>query len=135
MKYIALVAVLLATVAGCSQQQSKQDQSSSLKNETASNQTSPQVETAPVPEVKLAALLADPKPYAGKEVRVTGMFNGACCATDFVLKDGLESMEVYITDQCPMPDESRKHKPMQVVGTVQLRGDEVSLIANEVMFQ
>lgn len=128
MKVLICVLFIAAAVVGCSKEQSQKtgapkDNGSATTTERAA------------PEVKLAALLADPKPYAGKEVKVTGTFSGACCPTDFLLKDGLESMEVYITDQCPMPDESKKHKPMQVVGTVQLRGDEVSLVANEVMFQ
>jgi len=80
-------------------------------------------------------LLKDPKSYEGKDVVVGGVFNSICCADDFVLKDGLNAIEVYVTDQCPMPDKSKLRSRMQVHGTVKVKGDEVTLVAKEVKFE
>jgi uncharacterized protein YdeI (BOF family) len=85
--------------------------------------------------VKMEELLKNPKSYEGKEVAVNGMFNSICCASDFVLKDGFNSMEVYVTDKCPMPDKSKVRSKVEVHGTVKVKGDEVTLIAKEVRFK
>lgn len=120
----AILPVLILVLAGCGQDNAGQNQQLADKGKSWN-----------VPEVKMAALLADPKPYAGKDIVMSGTFNGACCATDFILKDGFETVEVYTSGACPMPDESRKYAKMDVLGTVQLRGNEVSVVAKEVRFE
>lgn len=45
--------------------------------------------------VKLEKILENSKEYKDKEVVLEGNFGGACCATDFNYKEGLDSVEVY----------------------------------------
>ena len=132
MKHISLAMLLITLLAGCSKEQSDNSatQRESEQGTNAVVQEKPTVQT-----VKMERLLKDPKPYEGKEVVVGGVFNSICCAEDFVLKDGFEAMEVYVTDKCPMPDKSKLRSKVQVQGMVKVKGDEVTLVAKEVKFE
>jgi len=66
--------------------------------------------------VKLEKILQNPKEYKDKEVVLEGNFGGACCATDFNYKEGLDSVEVY-PKGFPNPKLNRG-KPIRVYGIV-----------------
>ena len=89
----------------------------------------------PAKPVKIAELLRDPKAYAGKEVSVNGTFSGICCESDWFLKDGVDTIEVYSTKMCPMPSKSKVRSKVTVIGTVMVRGDQPAITSKEVRFQ
>lgn len=84
---------------------------------------------------KIADLLREPKAYAGKEVTVKGTFSGKCCESDWFLKDGVDTIEVYSTKMCPMPSKSRIRSKVTVIGTVLVRGDHPAITAKELAFE
>ena len=79
-KSIAFLALTLFFV-GCTRENPKQ---------ASSNAIDPAA-----PKVTLAALVADPTPYEGKDVVVEGMFAGACPDGDFYFKDKFDLIEAY----------------------------------------
>lgn len=85
--------------------------------------------------VTLEEVLKKSKTYDGKEVITKGVFNSVCCASDFVLKDGFDAIEVYVTEQCPMPSKSKLGSKMKVQGTVKVKGNELSIVAKEIKFE
>lgn len=85
--------------------------------------------------VKIAELLRDPKAYAGKDVAVNGTFSGICCETDWFLKDGVDTIEVYSTKICPMPSKSKVRSKVTVVGTVMVRSDHPAITSKELRFE
>lgn len=85
--------------------------------------------------IKLAELVKSPSDFAGKEVLVTGIFSGICCATDFYLKDGLETIEVSAgTKQCPMPSKSKIRSKIEVRGVVKVHGDAVMIEGKSIKY-
>jgi PBP1b-binding outer membrane lipoprotein LpoB len=132
MQLVSMTMVFIVLLAGCSREQS--DKPAAQKQADQTTATIVQ-EKSSVQTVKMEELLKDPKAYEGKDVVVGGVFNNICCADDFVLKDGLNAIEVYVTDQCPMPDKSKLRSKMQVHGTVKVKGDDVTLVAKEVKFE
>lgn len=85
--------------------------------------------------ITLAELTKSPSAFAGKEVVVTGIFSGICCATDFYLKDGLETIEVSAgTRQCPMPSKSKIRSKLRVRGVVKIHGDAVMIEGREIKY-
>lgn len=43
---------------------------------------------------KLSEILKAPKKYKGKEVVIQGNYVARCCPTDFIYKEGLDSIEI-----------------------------------------
>ncbi len=93
------------------------------------------VEAAAPMAATIAQLLTRPKAYAGKEVSVKGIFGGICCPSDFKLKDGVDTIEVYSTPTCPMPPESKLRSRVTVRGTVLVRGGQPAITARELKFE
>lgn len=129
----ALAAILLW---GCGQK-SSDTQATSEKSATAAiPAAAPQAKTASVPKAAtIAQLLLTPKAYAGKDVTVKGVFSGICCASDFFLKDGVDTIEVYATRMCPIPSKSKIRSKLTVIGTVAVRNDHPALTAKELRFE
>lgn len=115
MKYFTITLITMLLVAGFTQGQSH---------------AAPAVKT-----VTIAELLKAPKTYDGQEVVVRGVFTSFCPDGDFVLKDGFDSLEFYITEQGPTPPKSKLGSKIRIRGTVQVRRNEVSIIAKEVKFE
>lgn len=93
-------------------------------------------DVAAAPKVaSIAQLLNQPKAYAGKDVAVKGVFSGICCESDFFLKDGVDTIEVYATPMCPMPSKSKVLSKLTVIGTVMVRNDQPALTAKELRFE
>jgi|GEM_PF-4797113 len=131
MKRFLIPLLLTLAILGCSKGQNDQPAAQKqVEQAVPSSQEKLSIQT-----VKMEDLLKDPKSYQGKDIAVSGVFNSICCADDFVLKDGFNTIEVYVTDQCPMPDKSRLRSKMHVQGTVKVKGDEVTLVAKEVKFE
>ncbi len=110
MKTVTTVWVFAAVVgvgllAGCGRNQANEVSESAVAAETST------------PVVKLSEIMTDPAKYDNSEVVLEGNFGGACCAADFVYKEGLESCEVY-----PAKGESNPKvavgKPIRVRGVV-----------------
>lgn len=66
--------------------------------------------------VKLEKILENPKEYKDKEVVLEGNYGNYCCASDFVYKEGLETIEVY-PKGFPTPKLDRG-TPIRVYGIV-----------------
>lgn len=132
MKFISIAMVVIALIAGCSKEEGNKPATQKQIEQSTNtiDQEKPSIQT-----VKMEELLKDPKFYEGKEVVINGVFNSICCADDFVLKDGFNAIEVYVTEQCPMPSKSKLRSKMQVRGTVKVKGDEVTMVAKEVKFE
>lgn len=90
---------------------------------------------SPAEPAAIAELLREPRVYAGKDVAVRGVFSGICCASDWFLKDGMDTIEVYGTRMCPMPPRSRLRSKLTVIGTVMVRGGQPALTAKELRFE
>lgn len=84
---------------------------------------------------RIADLLREPKSYAGEDVAVKGIFAGACCASDWFLKDGVDTIEIYSTKMCPMPPRSKVRSKVTVIGTVMVRNDHPAITAKELRFE
>ncbi len=131
MKYFAITILTMLLVAGCSKGQS--NAAPSEKKQT--QQTQNKAETPAVKTVTIAELLKAPKAYDGQEVVVQGVFTSFCPDGDFVIKDGFDSLEFYITEQVPMPPKSKLGSKIRIRGMVKVRRNEVSIIAKEVKFE
>lgn len=120
----------LALLCGCGEK-APQSQPVETPKAAASDTKAP---TSAKP-VKIAELLRDPKAYAGKDVAVNGTFSGICCETDWFLKDGVDTIEVYSTKMCPMPSKSKVRSKVTVVGTVMVRDDHPAITSKELRFE
>lgn len=124
------------------------------KSTVPSNQTQPTVPTipqsnpvpTPVPAPKqpslpdantisLREIVGNPKLYSGKDVMVNGVLFNICCGTDFTFKDGIDSIQVVVTEQCPMPPTSKTGSRIKVLGTVKVSYNNVTIVAKEIIFQ
>lgn len=130
MKHFTITILTMLVVAGCTQGQS--NAASSEKNQTQQTQNKAESPALAVKTVTIAELLREPKAYAGQVVAVRGIFHSICCPSDFVLKDGFDSIEVIVSE---MPPKSKIGSKVKVVGTVVVRGDTASILAKEVMFE
>ncbi len=127
---MAAAALSVALLWGCGEKQAE-----SRAKETPETAASGAKAPASAKPVKIAELLRDPKAYAGKDVTVNGTFSGVCCETDWFLKDGMDTIEVYSTKICPMPSKSKVRSKVTVVGTVMVRGDHPALTSKELRFE
>lgn len=84
--------------------------------------------------IKVGELLKNPKTYADKDVTVNGVIANICCGTDFVFKDGFDNIQVFITEQAPMPPMSKQNQNAIIMGTVKIKGGYVTLVAKEIKF-
>lgn len=69
--------------------------------------------------VKLSEILKSPEKFKDKEVALQGNYINYCCASDFVYREGLESVEIY-PQGFPTP-KLDKGKQMKVWGIVRVR--------------
>lgn len=72
--------------------------------------------------VKLSDILKAPEKFKDKEVILQGTYVNYCCATDFVYREGLESVEIY--PQGFLTPKLDKGKQMKVWGIVRVRERE-----------
>lgn len=126
-KYIFIVILTIVLFVGCGKKESKDLFQS--KKQTQQTQETKEAFVPDVKRVKIAELLKEPKSYAGQDVVVSGIFNGICCPSDFVLKDGIDAIEIYVTE---MPSKSRVGSKMEIYGTVRVKCGFVSVIDKEV---
>lgn len=70
--------------------------------------------------VRLQEVLSNPQAYDGQTLVIEGNFSGACCASDFIFKDGVASTEVLVSKECPMPS-TKAGSRMKVWGTVSVK--------------
>ena len=135
MKQICIALLGITVLFACSK---KQDTEPPVKQKneptalTSGTDAKPEPAAPATQTVALGELLKNPGKYKGKEVVVEAVFNNICCATDFALKDGFDTIEVY-TDR--MPSKSKIGSKMEVKGTVQVRGGAVTIIEKEMKFK
>ena len=101
---------------------------------STSKPVTPQQAPAASNIIKVGELLKDPKTYTDKDVTVKGVVANICCATDFVFKDGFDNIQVFITEQCPMPPTSKQDQNAIITGTVKIRGGYPTIVAKEIKF-
>lgn len=128
MKYFTITILTILLVAGCSKGQSN---AAPLERKQI-QQTQNKAETPAVKTITLEKLLKEPKTYAGQTVEVKGIFYNICCPSDFILKDGFDSIEVVVSE---MPPKSKIGSRIKVTGTVFVKGNGVSILAKEVKFE
>lgn len=85
--------------------------------------------------ISLREIRGNPKLYSGKDVVISGVLFNICCGTDFVFKDGLDTIQVVVTEQAPMPPTSRIGSKIRVLGTVKVSYDNVVVVGKEIKFQ
>lgn len=128
-------AALAVALWGCGRSQ-PEDQGRAEKSTPMAAAPSAEAQAVAAPKAAtIAALLREPKAYAGKEVSVKGTFSGICCESDWFLKDGMDTIEVYSTKMCPMPSKSKIQSKVTVVGTVMVRNDHPAITAKELRFE
>ena len=71
------------------------------------------------PTAKLSEIFKSPEKFKDKEVVLTGSYINYCCATDFVYREGLQSIEIY-PQGFPTP-KLNKGKQIMAWGTVRVR--------------
>lgn len=133
MRHIPIITALLTVglLWGCGQKASE-DQAPAADKPSAASQEKAFSEAK---AATIAELLSEPKAYAGKDVSVKGVFSGICCESDWFLKDGMDTIEVYSTKMCPMPSKSKIQAKVLVIGTVMVRNDHPAITAKEVRFE
>lgn len=135
MKYTPMMAAAAFAVALIAVGQTAAGPAKKAAAKTAKAKASPEKKAAEPKAAKIADLLREPKAYAGKEVSVRGTFSGICCESDWFLKDGVDSIEVYSTKMCPMPSKSKIRSKVTVIGTVIVRGDHPAITAKDLRFE
>lgn len=128
MKYFTVTILMMSLVVGCSNGQSHAAPSEKKQIQPTQNKA----ETPVVKTVTLEKLLREPKTYAGQTVEVRGIFSSICCSGDFILKAGLDTIEVVVSE---MPPKSKIGSKIRVVGIAFVKGNDVSIRAKEVKFE
>ncbi len=82
----------------------------------------------------MADVLKEPGPYHKKLVVMDGMFLDRCCEFDFVFTSGTDSLEVIVSDACPMPPKGLEKTNARVYGVVQVRDGDVTIEAKGIEF-
>lgn len=82
----------------------------------------------------MADVLKEPEPYDGKPVVVDGMFMNRCCEFDFVFTSGTDSLEVIVSEACPMPPKGLEKTNARVYGVVRARDGDVTIEAKGIEF-
>ncbi len=130
MKYFTATILITLLFAGYSKGQAHA--APSEKKQPQQTQNAAETPAPAVKTVTLEKLLIEPKIYAGQEVAVKGIFHSICCPSDFILKEGFDSIEVVVSE---MPPKSKIGSRIRVKGTVVVRGKSVSILAKEVTFE
>lgn len=130
MKYFTITIFMTLLLAGCSKGQAYA--APSTKKQVSQTQNATKTPAPTVNIVTLEQLLRAPKSYAGQEVMVKGIFHSICCSSDFMLREGFDSIEIMVSE---MPPKSKLGSRVRVVGTVFVKGNSVSIIAKEVTFE
>lgn len=108
MKHLVMALALIVLLTGCSKDK-----------ETIGQPIDPQAKV-----VRLQEVLKSPQIYDGQTLVIEGNFSGACCASDFIFKDGVASTEVFISKECPMPSGTKVGSRMRVYGTVAVKEEQ-----------
>lgn len=136
MRYIPVPLTVLAAAFLWACSQKSPENQAVVEKPTPAPSAAPEAKApAPAKTVTVAELLRDPKAYAGKEVAVKGTFSGICCESDWFLKDGMDTIEVYGTKMCPIPSKKKIQSKLTVIGTVMVRNDQPALTSRELRFE
>lgn len=136
MRYAPVMVTVLAVVLLWACGQKSPENRPAVEKPVAAPSAAPKANApSPAKAVTVAELLRDPKAYAGKEVAVKGTFSGICCESDWFLKDGVDTIEVYGTKMCPIPSKKKIQSKLTVVGTVMVRNDQPALTSKELRFE
>lgn len=123
---IVLVAVA-ATGCGGSSTSSSSSSGSSTKPKSSGGNTATNVTVKDVS--------TNPQAYDGQEVTTEGNYAVGYCSACFLLKDGVSALRVEVTDQAPLPPESKLNSRMQVTGKIYLAQGSPNLIADEIVYK
>ena len=119
----AVLLVLLIVVGGCGGGTSKPTASQSPNQSTSVN------------IVTVQQVATNPANYDGQEIATEGNYAVGYCSACFLLKDGVSSLRVEVTDQAPLPPESKLNSRMEVTGKIYIAQGSPNLVASKIVYK
>lgn len=128
---LALVAVAAMLAAGCGGGTATQGKATS----NTTNQTTEGTETSAKGEdATVQAIATDPESFDGKVVTTEGNYAVGYCSACFLLKDGVSSVRVEVSDTAPLPPESKLNSRMKVTGKIYVVKGSPNIIADKIEY-
>lgn len=86
-------------------------------------------------KVTVQQVSTNPSNYDGQEISTEGNYAVGYCSACFLLKDGVSSLRVEVTDLAPMPPESKLNSRMEVTGKIYIAKGSPNLVANKIVYK
>ena len=86
-------------------------------------------------KVTVQQVSTNPSNYDGQEIATEGDYAAGYCSACFLLKDGVSSLRVEVTDLAPMPPESKLNSRMEVTGKIYIAKGSPNLVANKIVYK
>jgi len=117
---VVLVAAMLAS--GCGGSAGATGQTSSLADPDAK-------------QVTVEEIAKDPEAFDSVIVTTEGDYAVGYCSACFLLKDGVYSVRVEVSDTAPLPPESKLHTRMQVTGKIYVAQGSPNIVADNIEYK
>jgi uncharacterized protein YdeI (BOF family) len=124
--FLAGLALLLLTAllaSGCS------GGSGSVQGSTVS------VSEANAKQVSVEEIAKDPEAFDSVIVTTEGDYAVGYCSACFLLKDGVYSVRVEVSDTAPLPPDSKLHTRMQVTGKIYVAQGSPNIVADSIVYK
>ncbi|HEY5526947.1 MAG TPA: hypothetical protein VIK02_05155 [Candidatus Anoxymicrobiaceae bacterium] len=117
--FMLIAAAMLVGVTGC-----------------GGSKTSSLVEKAPTAEkATVESISTNPNAYDGKTIVTEGNYAVGYCAACFLLKDGVSSLRVEVSETVPLPPKSKLNSRMKVSGRIYVVKGSPNLIASNLEYE
>ena len=86
-------------------------------------------------QVTVEEIAKDPAAFDSVIVTTEGDYAVGYCSACFLLKDGVYSVRVEVSDTAPLPPESKLHTHMQVTGKIYVAQGSPNIVADNIEYK
>ena len=86
-------------------------------------------------QVSVEQIARDPQAFDSVVVTTEGNYAVGYCSACFLLKDGVYSVRVEVSDTAPQPPDSKKTARMQVTGKIYVAQGSPNIVADSIVYK
>lgn len=86
-------------------------------------------------QVSVEEIAKDPEAYNNMIVTTEGNYAVGYCSACFLLKDGVYSVRVEVSDSAPLPPDSKLNSRMEVTGKIYVAQGSPNIVADSIIYK